>query len=175
MSKKLPNEKIVQQEDAVAKFKQLVSDVNTCMFTTIDDNMQLFSRPMATVHVDDEGNAWFFTNEFSEKVHEISRDNTVYLIYSHPKHNIYVTVKGICMVVLDRSKMKELWKPAMKSWIPGGLDDPKLCLLKVITEDAHFWNSASKKMAVFFNRLKGREKLGKTNEGQLKLQHEPVK
>jgi general stress protein 26 len=169
MSKKIAADKALHQEDPVSKFKQLVSDVSTCMFTTIDDNSQLFSRPMATVKVDDEGNAWFFTNEFSEKVNDISKDNTVYLIYSHPKHNIYVTVKGICMVVLDRAKMHELWKPSMKSWMPEGLDDPRLCLLKVITEDAHYWNSTSAKMAVFFNRLKGREKLSGTKEGQLKL------
>jgi general stress protein 26 len=170
MSKKPATDKIAQPEDAVSKFKKLVDDVNTCMFTTIDDNVQLFSRPMATVKVDDEGNAWFFTNEFSEKVTAISRDNTVYLIYAHPKHNIYVTVKGSCMVVLDRSKMAELWKPSMKDWMPEGLDDPKLCLLKVITENAHYWNSTSGKMAIFFNRLKGREKLSGTSEGQLKLQ-----
>ncbi len=169
MSKKTTVENM-QQDDAVTKFRKLVEDVNTCMFTTLDDNAELFSRPMATVNVDDEGNAWFFTNEFSEKVHEISKDNTVYLIYSHPKHNIYVTVKGICMVVLDKKKMNELWKPSMKSWMPEGLDDTKLCLLKVITEDAHYWNSTSGKMTVFFNRLKGREKLSGTTEGQLKLQ-----
>jgi general stress protein 26 len=169
MSKKISTDKL-QQEDAVTKFKELVNSVHTCMFTTIDDNVQLFSRPMATVHVDDEGNAWFFTNEFSEKVHEISKDNTVYLIYSHPKHNTYVTVKGTCTVVLDRAKMRELWKPSMKSWLPLGIDDPKVCLLKVNTEDAHYWNSTTGKMALFFNRLKGREKLGGTKEGQLKLQ-----
>ena len=133
MSKKTENEKTLQQDDAVTKFKQLVSEVSTCMFTTIDDNVQLFSRPMATVKVDDEGNAWFFTNEFSEKVTDISKDNTVYLIYAHPKNNVYVTVKGSCTVMLDRSKMTELWKPSMKAWMPEGLDDPKLCLLKVIT------------------------------------------
>ena len=171
MSKKPTTEKTVQQqEDAVTKFKKLVDDVNTCMFTTIDDNIQLFSRPMATVKVDDEGNAWFFTNEYSEKVNDISRDNSVYLIYAHPKHNIYVTVKGTCSVVLDRSKMQELWRPSMKAWLPGGIDDPRLCLLKVMTEDAHYWNSTSGKMAIFFNRLKGREKLSGTKEGQLKLQ-----
>jgi general stress protein 26 len=159
-----------QQDDAVNKFKKLAEDVNTCMFTTIDDNGQLFSRPMATVHVDQDGNAWFFTNEFSEKVNSISRDNTVYLIYAHPKHNIYVTVKGSCTVVLDRSKMRELWKPSMKAWLPEGIDDPKVCLLKVITEDAHYWNSTSGRMAIFFNRLKRREKLSGTEEGQLKLQ-----
>lgn len=58
----------------------------------------------------------------------------------------------------------------MKAWMPEGLDDPRLCLLKVITEDAHYWNSTSGKMNVFFNRLKGREKLSGTTEGQLKLQ-----
>lgn len=168
MSKKITTGKI-QQEDAVTKFRQLAHDVNTCMFTTIDDNMQLFSRPMATVQVDDQGNAWFFTSEFSEKVSEISRDSTVYLIYSHPKHNIYVTVKGKCTMVLDRARMRELWKPDMKAWLPGGIDDPKTCLLKVITEDAHYWNSTSQKMTVFFNRLKGNEKLSGTKEGQLKF------
>jgi len=140
MSKKLPTEKI-SQEEAVSKFRQLAEDVNICMFTTIDDNGQLFSRPMATVRVDDDGNAWFFTNEYSEKVHEISRDNTVYLIYSHPRHNIYATVKGSCSLILDRSKMQEMWRPSVKAWIPDGLDDPKLCLLKVTTEDAYYWNS----------------------------------
>ncbi|HEY0680140.1 MAG TPA: pyridoxamine 5'-phosphate oxidase family protein [Chitinophagaceae bacterium] len=170
MSKKHPTEKLSPQEEAVAKFKQLVGEVNTCMFTTIDDNLQLFSRPMATVKVDDEGNAWFFTNEFSEKVNAISRDNTVHLIYAHPKQNIYFTVKGSCMVVLDRARMKEMWKPSMKVWMPAGLEDPKLCLLKVITEDAHYWNSTSGKMAIFLNKLKGREKLSGTSEGQLKLQ-----
>lgn len=107
MSNKKPNTtKPEQPEDAVAKFRKLVQDVNTCMFTTIDDDVKVFSRPMATVHVDDEGNAWFFTNEFSEKVNAISRDNTVYLIYAHPKHNIYVTVKGFCMMVVDGERCR---------------------------------------------------------------------
>src|SRR5215218_1653932 len=143
MSDKKPTEQKLKNSEAVDKFKQLVNDVNICMFTTIDDNLQLFSRPMVTVHVDDEGDAWFFTNEFSEKVTEISKDNSVHLVYSNPKHDIFFTVKGTCMVVLDRSKMAELWKPSMKAWFPDGIDDPKLCLLKVITDDAYYWNSKS--------------------------------
>src|SRR5690606_22809946 len=97
------------REDAISKFKTLVHDVNICMFTTMDDHNNLFSRPMSTARIDAEGNAWFFTNEFSEKIQEVSRDNTVYLIYSHPGKNVYVTVKGTCVVVLDRKKIDELW------------------------------------------------------------------
>src|SRR5215212_9757903 len=100
MSNKIATEKKLQDEEAVDKFKKLVREVNVCMFTTISDDNDLFSRPMATIKVDDDGNAWFFTNEFSEKVHEISKDNSVYLIYSNPRNNTYVYVKGTCTVVV---------------------------------------------------------------------------
>ena len=174
MSTKMATEKKLETSEAVEKFKQLVNDVSVCMFTTINDNLELFSRPMVTTKVDDEGNAWFFTNEFSEKVHEISRDNNVYLIYSSPKTNTYVNVKGTCTVVVDRSKIDELWSPALKAWFPEGADDPKLCLLKVVTDNAYYWNHSSSKMSVFFSMIKAiakKEKIESGEVGKLNLSH----
>ena len=115
----------LKSEDAVKKFKELVESVNICMFTTLDDQNDIFSRPMSTVQIDDEGNAWFFTNEFSEKIQEVSKDNAVTLIYSHPGKNVYVSVKGTCTVVLNKKKIEELWNPILKAWFPLGIDDPK--------------------------------------------------
>lgn len=165
-------EQKLQSEEAIKKFKELVSDVSVCMFTTSDDESNIFSRPMSTVKVDDDGNAWFFTNEFSEKIQEISKDNTVYLIYSHPGKNVYVTVKGTCTVIVDRTKIKELWNSILKAWFPAGLDDPKLCLIKVTTEEAHYWNSNSSKMVVFFKMLKAianKTQYKEKDMGKLKL------
>src|SRR5215211_3545057 len=99
------SEKKLQDQEAVEKFRDLVSKVTICMFTTVDDNHNIMSRPMATADVDEEGNAWFFTNEFSEKIQEVSKDNVVNLIYSHPAKNIYVNVKGTCSVIIDRKRM----------------------------------------------------------------------
>ena len=174
MSTKMTTEKKFQDEEAIQKFKQLVKDVNVCMFTTINDNFEIFSRPMVTTEVDDQGNAWFFTNEFSEKVHEISRDNNVTLIYSNPKTNTYVNVKGTCTVVVDRSRINELWTPMLKAWFPEGPDDPKLCLLKVVTDNAYYWNHSSSKMSVFFSMLKAiakKEKIDSGEIGKLNLSH----
>ncbi len=174
MSSKVMTETRLQDEEAVNKFKQLVKDVNVCMFTTISDNLDLFSRPMVTTDVDDDGNAWFFTNEFSEKVHEISRDNNVYLIYSNPKSNTYVYVKGTCTVVVDKSRIEKLWTPTLKAWFPEGADDPKLCLLKVVTDEAYYWNHSSSKMSLFFNQLKAianKEKFESGEVGKLNLSH----
>ena len=165
-------ETILQNEVAIKKFKELVNDINICMFTTIDKGHAITSRPMVTTSVDDEGNAWFFTNEFSEKVHEVNEDNAVNLIYSHPVKNIYLNVKGSSSLIIDRKKMEELWEPSLVSWFPQGLDDPKICLIKVATETAHFWNNSSSKMGLLFHMIRSITKgdtYKETEKGKLNL------
>lgn len=162
----------LQDQQAIEKFRDLVKDVNICMFTTLDQNNDLSSRPMFTSSVDEEGNVWFFTNEFSEKINEVSKDNLVHLIYSHPVKNIYVDVKGTCSLIIDRSKMEELWDPALKSWFPEGLEDPKICLIKVATQQAYFWNQASSRMGLLFQMIRSIAKgdqYKETEKGKLDL------
>ncbi|HTF30101.1 MAG TPA: pyridoxamine 5'-phosphate oxidase family protein, partial [Flavitalea sp.] len=113
-----------------------------------------------------------FTNEFSETIQEVSKDNNVHLIYAHPAKNVYVTVKGSCTVILNRKKIDELWTPLLKAWFPNGKEDPKLCLVKVVTEEASYWNSNSGRMGVYFKMLKAianREKYQEKDVGKLKL------
>lgn len=143
-----------QQQDAIAKFRELVKDVNTCMFTTIDEDQQISSRPMFTSRIDDEGNVWFFTNEFSEKIREVSKDNIVNLIYSHPGKNLYANVRGTSSLIIDRKKMEELWDPGLKEWFPEGLEDPKICLIKVSTESAFYWHHSTSKMKLLFHLIR---------------------
>jgi len=165
-------ETILEDQEAIQKFRDLVKDVNICMFTTIDASHNLTSRPMFTASIDEEANVWFFTNEFSEKINEVSRDNLVHLIYSHPAKNIYVDVKGSCSLVIDRKKMEELWEPALKNWFPEGLSDPKICLVKVATQDAHFWNHTSSKMGLLFQMIRSIAKgdqYKETEKGKLDL------
>lgn len=152
------NETKLQDEEAIDKFRDLADQVNICMFTTLDNEHNVMSRPMWTAHIDADGNAWFFTNEFSEKIHEVSKDNIVNLIYAHPGKNIYVNVKGQCSIIIDRKKMEELWKSSMTKWFPEGLNDSKLCLIKVTTENAYYWNTHSSKMSLFFQMIKAMSK-----------------
>ncbi len=162
----------LSDQEAIKKFKELVEEVNICMFTTLDEQYTLASRPMITSSVDDEGNVWFFTNEFSEKINELSKDNVVHLIYSHPVKNIYIDVKGSCSLVIDRKKMEELWDSSLKNWFPQGIEDPRLCLVKVTTETAHFWNHSSSKMGLLFHMIRSitkGDKYKESDKGQLNL------
>jgi general stress protein 26 len=165
-------EKKLQDQEAIQKFRDLAEIVNVCMFTTVDNELNIMSRPMWTAEIDDDGNAWFFTNEFSEKIQEVSKDNLVNLIYSHPGKNIYLNVKGTCSVIIDSKKMEELWKPSMKTWFPDGLEDPKICLVKVVTENAYYWNTSASKMSLFFQTIKAfakGEKYKEEETGKLNL------
>lgn len=162
----------LQDQEAIEKFRDLLKDVSICMFTTIGQDHELTSRPMFTSSVDDEGNVWFFTNEFSEKISEVSKDNVVHLIYSHPVKNIYVDVKGTCSVIIDKKKMQELWQPELKAWFPQELEDTKLCLVKVETEIAHFWNHSASKMGLLFQMIRSITKgdhYKETEKGKLDL------
>lgn len=145
---------INEKQQAIKKLKELTEEVRVCMFATIDNDYNLQSRPMQMLQIDEDGNIWFFTNEYSAKVNEVSRNNTVYLMYAHPGQNTYVHIKGYCTVLEDKAKTDELWNPALKAWFPGGKEDPKLCILKVDTEEASYWDGASSKFVVFVNMVK---------------------
>ena len=160
------SEHLEKDSAAVTKLKDLLSDIPVCMFVTHLENDQVTSRPMTTAKIDDDGNVWFFANMFGETVVEESNDNSVYLVYAHPGRNTYVHITGYAHVVWDREKIEALWNPLLKAWYPGGVDDPRLCLLKVITEEARYWNASSNKMVIFFNMLKAIARKDEYHEGE---------
>ncbi len=139
---------------AINKLQELVNAVKVCMLTTVQSDYNIESRPMHTMQVDDNGIIWFFTNEFSEKVSDISKDNTVYLMYAHPGQSNYLFVKGTASVVTDKHKITELWSPMVKAWFPAGADDQALALLRIETSEASYWDSSSSKLVVFYKMLK---------------------
>ncbi len=156
-------------QEGLHKLKELVEEVNIAMLCTYHQD-HIHSRPMATSQMDDEGNIWFFTDEFSEKSNQIKDNPKVCLCYSDPSKNTYLSVRGSAELVHDPVKMQELYSPVIKAWFPKGLDDPKLTLLKVKPEKAEYWDS--NKMVTFFNIIKAvvtGEKYDEGEHGEIRL------
>lgn len=156
----------LEKQEALKKLTELVDEVKICMFATIHEDYTLSSRPMQTIKADDNGSLWFFTNEYSGKVDDVSKDNAVYLMYSHPGKNTYLHVKGKCSITNDKDKMEELWSPVVKAWFPKGLEDPALALLKVDTDEASYWDGSSSKLVVFYKMIKAIAKGETPDEGE---------
>ena len=132
------------------KMRDVIEEIKTCMFTTTDEQCTVFSRPMFTVKIDNEYRLWFFVNEQSEKMQDITDGSQVTLVYAHPGKNTYMNVYGTCRLEHDKNKMKELWTPAFKSWFPEGIDQPSVCLLQVSIQEAHYWDNSSSDMICLY-------------------------
>jgi general stress protein 26 len=145
--------KAEKHQEEFTKFKELVEKINTGILITINEKGELKGRPMATTDVDEDGSLWFFTNEFSGKVGEISHNNEVFITYAGNDDNQYVVVTGNAFVFDDKAKMKELWNPIVKIWFPDGLEDPRLTLLKVEPTEVEYWTDTSSKIVILFKML----------------------
>jgi general stress protein 26 len=139
--------------EAIQKIKDLTEGIDFCMLTTNDAGV-LRSRPMSTQNTEFDGDIWFFTNEDTHKIEEIEKDNRVAVAYSKPGDNTFISISGRASISKDRAKMKELWSPVLKAWFPEGLDDPKLCLLKVEAEQAEYWEGSSSTLVQLFGMVK---------------------
>lgn len=130
------------RENALAKLKELLEGIDFCMLTTVDGN-HLRSRPMSTQEIDENGHLWFFTRDNTHKMAEIDKEPRVNVAYAEPDDNTYVSVSGIGELSYDRAQMEKLWDPIHKAWFPDGLEDPNICLLKVVVEQAEYWDASS--------------------------------
>ncbi|MGB3181766.1 MAG: pyridoxamine 5'-phosphate oxidase family protein [Cyclobacteriaceae bacterium] len=138
------------EKEHIEKVRELTEKIDFCMMVTQEPDGNLRSRPMSTQTVDDKGLFWFFTNEFSGKVKEIEEYPVVNLAYSEPGKNRYVSVTGVAEVVTDKAKVDELWDDVLKAWFPEGKDDPDLALVKVLPDEAEYWDGSSSKMVRLF-------------------------
>lgn len=152
--------------EQLKRLRSMIEGIETAMLTTIDLHGRLRSRPMASVQMDEMGCIWFFTNEFSGKVHEVMQNNHVNVSYADPGKSIYVSVTGEAEVVTDKRKMEELWNPVMKAWFPNGLGDEKLSLLKVNVSMAEYWDSSSSGMVKLYHIAKAILKGEQYDEGK---------
>lgn len=137
-----------------ARFKELIDDITFAMLTTAASDGSLRSRPMATLKTDFDGDLWFFTDDDSPKVDEITREHHVCVSYASPAKNKYVSVSGLASLVQDKQRMRELWTPAAKAWFPRGVDDPHLGLLRVRVQSIEYWDSPSSKVVQLFGFAK---------------------
>lgn len=112
------------------------------MLTTVTMDGTLRSRPMLTLEFDDEGQLWFFSSDESGKAHDLEGEKAVNLAYADPERQSYVSITGLASVVQDRAHSERLWQPRMEQYLPGGLDNPHLVLIRVQIEAAEYWDFA---------------------------------
>lgn len=132
-----------ERHENIQRLRDLISDIDIAMLTTVEEDGTLRSRPMATQRVEFDGDLWFFTKASAPKVDEVQNERHVNVSYAAPDKHRYVSVSGMAQIVHDRDKMEDLWSPAFRVWFPEGLNDPDIALLKVNVTQAEYWEAPS--------------------------------
>ena len=138
--------KNLTQQEAINKFKEIVKHESTCLFTTRLTQVPLTTRPMSVQKVCDQGNFWFLSPNDSDKNQEISLDSRVQLFISNTSNYEFLSVYGKATISRDQKKIDEFWNDIMKAWFPGGKDDPKITVVKVIPEEGFYWDTKDGKL-----------------------------
>ncbi len=133
-------------QDQINTIAAKIKNVRFGMFTTLDRENVLTSRPLTTQHIDNEGNMWFFTSDEAAFTHDLEQHPQVNVSFSNPDEQLYLSVTGQAYLLKDRAKARELWTPKVKTWFPGGLDDPHLALIRVRIHSAEYWDASTSKM-----------------------------
>jgi general stress protein 26 len=57
--------------------------------------------------------------------------------------------------------IKELWEPIIKTWFTEGVDDPRITVIKVETQEGYYWDTKHGN-AVAFIKMAAGAIMGKT-------------
>lgn len=167
------NYKDLYGEEARKKIKDLAESAKTCFFcTSIEPGKPFSTRPMAVQEVDDEGNFWFLSSNDSNKNEELEDEPAVQLLFQGSSYSDFLNIYGKATVTQNKEKIKELWKPTLKTWFTEGVDDPRISVIKVEPESGYYWDTKHSMPIAFIKRLAGAA-AGKTIddsiEGELKV------
>ena len=130
---------------ALDHLTELIHGIDVAMLTTVDRTGHLHSRPMMTLRKAAEDALWFFTQGHSHMVDDVNGHHPVNISYVDSGQRRFVSVSGRARVVNDRSKKAELWDRRLAEWLPNGVEDPSVVLLRVEVQEAEFWETSGKR------------------------------
>lgn len=133
--------KNLNNNEAVAKLKELAEDIRVCMFCTELGKVPFSTRPMALQEVDESGNLWFISSAESNKNFEIKADEKVQLLFSKLSDSHFINVFGSAYIYTDKNTIEDKWTPMAKAWFEDGKDDPNVTIIRVAPEDVYYWDT----------------------------------
>ena len=127
-----------------ARLVELMRDMPIAMLTTFG-GAGIRSVPMARQEVEPNAEMWFIAARDTRHVADIEVEPRVAITFS--SRDSWVALTGTAAVVDDEVKLKELWNTFAEAWLPGGPEDPNAVLIKVVVDEAEYWDTPGGKVA----------------------------
>jgi general stress protein 26 len=106
------------------------------------------ARPMHALPDRDAGCIWFVTDRRGAKDDEIKVGPVVCLAFADTDSNTYLSITGGAEVLHDVGKAEESWSNEAQAWWPKGPTDPEVRVLRVVPDNAEFWDTRGNSITV---------------------------
>lgn len=128
--------------DAVKRVRDMADDAESCFFCTAGSAGETNGvRPMSVRKTDDAGILWFLSANDSHKNQELAANPAVKLFFQVGAHAGFLELEGTAAVSTDRSKIKDLWNPLLKTWFTEGEDDPRITVISFTPQKGYYWDN----------------------------------
>lgn len=130
----------------LTELSEKMKDLDFAMLATRTEGGAIASRPMSNNReVDYNGDAWFFADDSSRMVEDITADPQVNLSYQGKSGMLglrpfFLAIEGQAALIHDKLRLAEHWSKGLERWWPDGIDTPGLVLIKVSGKRAHYWD-----------------------------------
>lgn len=132
---------------ALDKLKELVDKIDIGMLCTfISGSDYPHAIPMSRQEVDEVGNIWFLFSSDSTAYKNLQSNNKVSLLYADVGDYNFLSINGTGEISEDRNRIDKYWNKMMETWFEKGKEDPNIRVLKVIPDEAHYWDNKSNKL-----------------------------
>lgn len=135
------------EDTAQDKLDRLIGAFDTAMLVTTSLDGEPRARPMAIAGHDAGGLLYFATRAEDEKLEEILHDPDVAVTMQGASR--FLSITGRARIETDVLLARQLWKPSMKLWFPGGAEDPQLTLILVEARRAEYWDRSGLRRLAF--------------------------
>ena len=135
--------------EALKKLTKMVNDIDFAMLLTDLKSQPISAVPMSTKKVDEQGNIWFLSGLNSDHNTNIVKSPEVQLLYSDISDMEFISIYGRATIVADPAILKELYGKSDDAWFTG-VDDPNLTAIKVVPEEAYYWDNKHNKYISLF-------------------------
>ena len=134
---------------------EIMEDVAVCMVTTHAGG-RMRARPMHAIPDRDEGIIYFVTDTRGAKDDEIAAAPDVCLAFADIGDNTYLSLTGRAETIRDPAKAEELWSTEAQAWWPRGPQDPAVRVLRVVPEQAEYWDTRGNAITVALKLMTAR-------------------
>lgn len=156
-----------QTQEMTKPMSELINVIevgDVAMFSTVSEQRQLHSRPMETCYINADGELYFFSTLDNHLSEELVEDNHANLSFVHDVEEQYISVSGKVKMINDNDSVAKYWENSYSRWIPGGLTNPNLVLLKITPAIAEYWGKNSTLERITRSIITGEESAEKVHK-----------